>query len=91
MSITTSNNAMDIINFDLKVLLFQAGYLTIESATNSSFRKYYLKRPNLKVAASMASLELSIKEPFSHSILHKKQTVAMLDFFPEMLKGFKSC
>jgi hypothetical protein len=70
--------------------LFQTGYLTIESATKSLVRNYYLKIPNLEVAEALEPLELSVKEALGKSPLAKKHSIAMLDYlFARNAEGFQ--
>jgi Holliday junction resolvase-like predicted endonuclease len=52
-------NSFDIENIQLESLLFQAGYLTIDSVTNDGFDiEYKLKVPNLEVQISLNRLIL---------------------------------
>ncbi|MDR1166987.1 MAG: AAA family ATPase [Deltaproteobacteria bacterium] len=78
---TESMNVIDIGDkLNLKALLFQTGYLTVDRIESTSDgESYFLNFPNLEVKASIAQLSLSLKNPIKKPLLLVTQGKAILE------------
>ncbi|GJM61463.1 ATPase AAA [Persicobacter diffluens] len=77
--------AFDVENIKLEVLLFQAGYLTIEREVTVGVRIVYQMRiPNMEIADSLNSLFFRVLSQLDDEHLHKRITAAEALLFQDM-------
>jgi hypothetical protein len=70
-------NNVEVADFKPGPLMFQTGYLTIQTGASRKRGVYNLVFPNLEVKASLAPLLLSLEKPMGDQLLMKRQALAV--------------
>jgi hypothetical protein len=78
-TLTSDYNVVDVGNFEPVPLMFQTGYLTIQTGPRFSSDIYFLKFPNLEVRASLIPLLLPFKVKIKDPLLTFTHAKAMLN------------
>ncbi|MDR2140366.1 MAG: ATP-binding protein [Deltaproteobacteria bacterium] len=84
-------NNIDLEKLNATALMFQSGYLTINTNVQPEGSLYNLVFPNLEIKASLLPLFLSLKNDFIKPLLMRRQALAALAFlFQRDSSGFKA-